>query len=75
MMMMIGQLANAILIKSTLRLQQVLYFLFFLLPESEEPSYWCTFSDSFIERFLFLLSFVDSKKDVPFPAILQVGER
>ena len=48
------------------------FFLFFFFPETEEPAYWCDFTDPFIERFLFLFNFVDSEKDVPFPAILQL---
>lgn len=50
------------------------FFVFFLFPEKSEPAYWCDFSDSFVDRFLFLLSFVDSRTDIPYPAILQMGE-
>ena len=48
------------------------FFLFFFFPEVGEPVYWCDFADPFVERFLFLFSFVDSEEDVPFPAILQL---
>ena len=48
------------------------FFLFFFFPDIEEPAYWCGFVDPFIERFLFLLNFVESQVDVPFPAILQI---
>ena len=41
-------------------------------PEVEEPAYWCAFADPFVERFLFLFNFVESREDVPFPAILQM---
>jgi len=50
------------------------FFLFFLFPDTEEPGDWCAFTDRFIERFLFLYNFVDTETDVPFPAILQVGQ-
>jgi hypothetical protein len=50
------------------------FFLFFFFPEIREPAYWCGFTDPFIERFLFLFNFVDSEADVPFPAILEVGQ-
>jgi hypothetical protein len=50
------------------------FYLFFLFPEAEEPGDWCAFTDRFIERFLFLYNFVDIETDVPFPAILQVGQ-
>jgi hypothetical protein len=50
------------------------FFLFFFFPEIQEPAYWCGFIDPFIERFLFLFNFVESETDVPFPAILRVGE-
>jgi hypothetical protein len=46
------------------------FFLFFFFPDAQEPAYWCRFAASFVERFLFLLSFVDNETDVPFPAIL-----
>jgi hypothetical protein len=48
------------------------FYLFFLFPETEEPAYWCAFSEALIERFLFLLNFVKSDTAVPFPAILQL---
>jgi len=50
------------------------FFLFFFFPELQEPAYWCGFTDPFIERFLFLLNFVRSETNVPFPAILQVEQ-
>ena len=50
------------------------FFLFFFFPENQEPAYWCGFTDPFIQRFLFLFNFVSREADVPFPAILQVGE-
>ena len=50
------------------------FFLFFLFSENQEPAYWCDFSGSFMERFLYLLNFVDSRNDIPFPAILRMGE-
>jgi hypothetical protein len=50
------------------------FYLFFLFPDTEEPGDWCAFTDRFIERFLFLYNFVDNETDVPFPAILQVGQ-
>jgi hypothetical protein len=49
------------------------FLLFFIFPEVEEPAYWCSFTNPFIERFLFLFNFIESETDVPFPAILQVG--
>lgn len=51
------------------------FYLFFFFPEAEEPEYWCAFTDRFIERFLFLYNFVDIETDVPFPAVLQVGQK
>ena len=48
------------------------FLLFFFFPEVEEPAYWCAFADPFVERFLFLFNFVESREDVPFPAILQM---
>jgi len=48
------------------------FFLFFFFPEIREPAYWCGFIDPFINRFLFLLNFLSSEADVPFPAILQI---
>lgn len=50
------------------------FFLFFFFPELQEPAYWCGFVDPFVERFLFLLNFMRSEGDVPFPAILQVEQ-
>jgi len=50
------------------------FFLFIFFPELQEPADWCGFTDPFIERFLFLLNFVRSETDVPFPAILQVEQ-
>jgi hypothetical protein len=50
------------------------FFLFFFFPEIREPAYWCGFTDPFIERFLFLLNFVDGDAEVPFPAILQIRQ-
>jgi hypothetical protein len=48
------------------------FFLFFFFPELQQPDYWCGFIDPFIERFLFLLNFIETEADVPFPAILQL---
>jgi hypothetical protein len=50
------------------------FFLFFFFPEIQEPAYWCGFAGPFIERFLFLLNFVSAEADVPFPAILEIGD-
>lgn len=50
------------------------FYLFFLFPETGEPGDWCSFTRRFIERFLFLYNFVDIETDVPFPAILQLGQ-
>ena len=50
------------------------FFLFFFFPEIREPVNWCAFTDPFIERFLFLLNFVDGDTEVPFPAILEIRQ-
>ncbi len=50
------------------------FFLFFFFPNAQAPPYWCRFTGSFVERFLFLLNFVNHQTDGPFPAILKLGD-
>ena len=46
------------------------FFLFFSFEKGSET--WCTFIDRFVERFIFLLGFVQHEVDLPFPAILEL---
>jgi hypothetical protein len=49
------------------------YALFFSFPP--EAKYACLFIQAFMERFRFLLNFTQMATDVPFPAVLNLGEK